>query len=106
VVKVGRPKIRLEPDNIVIGEPLVDLESLGINIDDEEEVTAFEDEEVFLPRILKKYGFFKSTNQVRKNRPNLWREVEFPEFTILEIGHRRLCIVVGEELEDEGDVIE
>lgn len=104
---MGRPKIRLEPDNIIIGEPLVDLEDLGIDEYSEEEVTAYENEEVFLPRILKKYGFFKSTNQVRKNRPDLWREVNFPEFSILEIGHRRLCIVVGEELlDEEGDVIE
>lgn len=88
-----------EPDNIIIGEPLVDLKSLGIDVLNES--TVYEDGEIFIPKILKKYGFFSSTSQVKKNRPDLWREVEFPEFSILEIGHRRVCIVVGED--DVGD---
>jgi len=41
------------PDNILIGEPLVDLDKLGI---EETENTVYENEEVFIPRILKKYG--------------------------------------------------
>lgn len=43
--------------------------------------------------------FFKSTSQVKKNREDLWREVEFPSFEQLEIGHNRLCIIVGNEKE-------
>lgn len=30
-------------------------------------------DEVFLPRVLVEAGFFPSTSQIRKNRPDLWR---------------------------------
>jgi len=80
------------PNNIVIGKPLVDLKLLGIEND---EITVFE-EKKFLPRILVKHGFFKSTSQIRKNRPDLFIELNKLDFIELKIGHKRLCIVVGE----------
>lgn len=80
------------PNNIVIDKPLVDLKLLGIEND---EITVFE-EERFLPRILVKHGFFKSTSQVRKNRPDLFIELNNLDFIELKIGHKRLWIVVGE----------
>ena len=78
--------------NIVIGEPLVSLESLGIKENEE----VFRTDEIFLPKILKQFGIFKSTSQVKKNRPDLWRELEEFEFTKLEIGHKRIFIIKGE----------
>ena len=84
------------PDLIVIGDPLVSLESLGFDDTDRVE---YEYEEVFIPRILKKYGFFSSTSDVKRNRPDLWREVSFPEFTEISIGHKRLWLLIGEKEE-------
>ena len=86
-------KIIKEPDNIVIGEPLVSIDKLGVK---QKEETVFEKEEIFLPKILRKYGFFKSTSQVKKNRPDLWRELKDLEMTKLKIGHRRVWLIKGE----------
>jgi len=80
------------PDNIVVGEPLVSLKSLGIT---DKELTVYEDQEVFIPRILKKYGFFKSTGEIKRNKPELWRELKFPDFLQLSFGHKRVCIITG-----------
>ena len=79
------------PDNIIVGSPLVDLDKLGIQ---ESENTIFENER-FLPRLLVKYGFFKSTSQLRKNRPDLWRELNSINFEEIKIGHKRVWIVTG-----------
>lgn len=79
------------PQNIIVKQPLVDLKLLDIMSD---ENTVFETE-TFLPRILVKHGFFKSTSQIRKNRPDLWRDLTEPEFTELKIGHKRVWLVVG-----------
>ena len=80
------------PQNIVIGKPLVDLKLLGI---EDNEITVFENER-FLPKILVKHGFFKSTSQIRKNRPDLFIELNKLVFIELKIGHKRLCVIVGE----------
>lgn len=90
------------PDNIVVNEPLVSLESLGIS---KKENTAFETE-IFLPRLLVKHGFFKSTSEVKratvkKGQLPLWRRLEQPEFTHVEIGHKRFWLVVGEPKESK-----
>jgi len=80
------------PDNIVIGKPLVELKLLGI---EDNEITMFEDER-FLPKLLKKYGYFKSTSQIKKNRSDLCIELNKLDFIEVKIGHKRLWIVVGE----------
>jgi len=80
------------PNNIVIGTPLVDLKLLGI---EDDEITVFETER-FLPKLLKEYGLFKSTSQIRKNRPDLFIELDKIDFIELKIGHKRLWIIVGE----------
>ena len=82
----------LRPDNIIIGRPLTSIKSHDIT---EEENTVF-DEERFLPKLLVKYGFFKSTGQVRKNRSDLWRELNKVDCEELKIGHKIVYIVVGE----------
>ena len=78
--------------NNVIGTPLVDLKLLGI---EDDEITVFETER-FLPKLLKEYGLFKSTSQIRKNRPDLFIELDKIDFIELKIGHKRLWIIVGE----------
>jgi hypothetical protein len=91
IANINKGMVIMEiPDNIVIGKPIVDLDKLGIRPN---ENTVFENEEVFIPRILKKYGFFKSTSQVKKNRPDLWREVKDLEMIKLEIGHKRVWLI-------------
>jgi hypothetical protein len=82
----------LRPDNIIIGKPLTSIKSHDIT---EEENTAF-DEERFLPKLLVKYGFFKSTGQVRKNRLDLWKELNKIDCEELKIGYKKVYIVVGE----------
>lgn len=81
----------MKPHNIIIGEPIVKLKSLGI---EEFEETVHETE-LFLPKLLKKYGFFKSTSQVRKNRPDLWKELKELSIENIQIGKDKLFIVVG-----------
>jgi len=49
-----------------------------------------------LPKLLKEYGLFKSTSQIRKNRPDLFIELDKIDFIELKIGHKRLWIIVGE----------
>ena len=102
-------------DNIVIGEPLVDLQLLGVA---KTETTVHftmnelrnDNGDIFLPAVLKQVGFFASTGQVRqinnqrqknekfKKDPDqdLWRTIERPEFTEFKIGKRVFWLIVGE----------
>lgn len=103
------------PDNIVVGEPLVPLESLGVL--SEEKTVRFtfkelhnDNGEVFFPTLLKDLGFFKSTSEIRKindqrmKNPkftkdpnlNLWRNLTSPEMTMFKIGKRVFWLIVGE----------
>ena len=103
------------PENVVIGEPLVPLEDLGVL--EEEETIRFTFEEVtndqgnvFLPHLLVNIGLFKSTSECRninKQRQksskfnkdpdqNLWRNIERPEFTRFKVGKRVFWLIVGE----------
>lgn len=102
-------------DNIVVGEPLVSLESLGVSkkemtVHIDLEAIRRDDGEIFLPAVLKKVGLFKSTGEVRqidkqrqksekfKSDPdqNLWRTLNRPEFTEFKIGKRCFWLIVGE----------
>lgn len=102
-------------DNVVIGEPLVPLEDLGV-LEDEETVRftfaglTNSQGNVFLPHILVNVGVFKSTSECRninKQRQksskfnkdpdqDLWRNIERPEFTRFKIGKRVFWLIVGE----------
>jgi hypothetical protein len=85
------------PDNIIIGKPIANLNTLGINDDVLNEWTVFEDgSERRLDRLLVKYEFFSSMGQLRKNRPDLVKELNELDFMELKIGRKRVCIVVGE----------
>lgn len=101
--------------NIVIGTPLVHLDALGVTEDEQTITLSFEDllndeDQVFLPTVLKQAGIFKSTSdirQVNKQRQNsskitdhleknLWRNVEEPEFTQFKVGKQIFCLIVGQ----------
>lgn len=103
------------PENIIIGEPLVTLDLLGITEEERTDFFSFEDVRndqgnVFLPHILVKIGVFKSTSECRKineqrqasskfNKDpdqNLWRNIERPEFTNFKIGKKVFWLVAGE----------
>lgn len=82
----------MKPHNIIIGKPIIDLKKLGI----EDYEKTIKDKELFLPKLLKKHGFFKSTSQIKKNRPELWRELEELSTNLIKVGKDRVYIVVGE----------
>lgn len=76
---------------VVIGDPLVDLNLLGFS---EDEVTIRTDEN-FLPRILVELGWFPSTSEVKRNRPDLFKEFNSPDFQEIRIGKKILWLIVG-----------
>lgn len=50
-------------------------------------------EEVFLPNILVTLNVFQSKSQIRKNRPDLWREIEAGKYEEIKVGKKKLFIV-------------
>ena len=102
-------------DNVVIGEPLVPLESLGVAKTETTVRFSFEDVrndkgEVFLPAVLKRAGIFDTTNQIKQVNQqrmksdkiidplskNLWRNLDGLEFTHFKVGRKVLWLIVGE----------
>lgn len=87
--------------NVIVGVPLVGTlaELFGSSLEDwalnESEVTLLT-EERFLPRILVEAGIVKSTSEVRRNRPDLWRELNELDFFQVKWGKKFLWILVGE----------
>jgi hypothetical protein len=86
--------------NVVIGRPLVNSAQLFANSvkdwdENEKEITLFT-EERFLPRILVAAGIAKSTTEVRKNRPELVKELADVDFIRIKWGKKFLWIAVGE----------
>ena len=93
-------------ENIVVGEPLVPLASLGI--EPSENTDFVNDGPRFLPSLLVHVGLFKTTSEIHRinkqrehliakdPRLNLWREILEPEFTEFKIGKRHFWLVVGE----------
>lgn len=86
--------------NVVIGKPLCEPELMfAFNQADWEEneksQTLFT-EERYLPRILVAAGIAKSANEVRKNRPELVKELTEVDFIKIKWGKKFLWIMVGE----------
>lgn len=87
--------------NVIVGVPLIETpaELFGASLEDwvlnESEVTLLT-EERFLPRILVEAGIVKSTSEVRRNRPDLWRELNELDFFQVKWGKKFLWILVGE----------
>lgn len=77
---------------VVIGKPLVSLETLGFT---EDEVTLYTNER-FLPKILVQLGWFSSISDVRRNRNDLVVNCDKPDFQKIKIGKKVLWLIVGE----------
>ena len=86
--------------NVVIGKPIVDIESLlAVDKNDWEENekknTLFT-ETRFLPAIMKEAGIVQSTSEVRRNKPELMINLNELDCINLKWGKKYLYIVVGE----------
>ena len=87
-------------ENVIIGKPLIDpISLLAFNNkdwnDNECEKTVY-DEERFLPKILVKYGFFISMNEIKRNRKELWINLDKTDFMKIKIGKKKVWIIIGE----------
>jgi hypothetical protein len=88
-------------ENIVIGNPIVEPKELFAKDDkDWEEVerskTLFT-EERFLPKILVEIGAYKSINEIRKNKPDLVKELNDMDYIDkLKVSKKRfIWIIIG-----------
>ena len=86
--------------NVIIGQPYCEPHIyFGYDETDWEENekknTLFT-EERYLPRILVQAGIAKSVNEVRKNRPDLVKDlIKYPDFFKIKWGKKFLWIAVG-----------
>ncbi|MBQ2396038.1 MAG: hypothetical protein II304_03215 [Bacteroidales bacterium] len=85
--------------NVVVGKPIIDVKTL-IAVDDidwnnnEKESTLFT-ETRFLPAIMKEAGIISSTNEVRRNRPDLVKTLKDLDCIWIKWGKKFLYIIVG-----------
>ena len=88
--------------NVVVGTPQIEP-CLLLAIDEkdweenEKKQTLFTNTR-FLPAIMKEAGLVQSTNEVRRNKPELCHILEGPDFIHLKWGKRHLFILVDGEL--------
>jgi hypothetical protein len=87
-------------ENIVIRKPIVDSWTMfSKDLDDwnrlEKDKTLFTDER-FLPKVLVEIGATKSTSEIRRNRPDLFRSLNKLDYEEIKLGKNRLFILVGE----------
>lgn len=86
-------------ENIVIGTPLCNPATLiSDNLDEwasyDKAQTLFT-ETRWLPAVLKEAGVVPSTSEVKRNRPDLCRELNQIETFFVNWGKRRVYIIVG-----------
>lgn len=86
--------------NAVIGTPLIDPAAL-LSYDKEDWEKVEKDQTMFtsqhyLPALLKEAGIAPSTNEVRRNRPDLVITLDKPDCFWVKFGKKKLYIVVGE----------
>ena len=86
-------------DNVIIGKLSVEPHHLfALDEDDwsrnEKDKTLFTDEK-FIPRIMVQAGIVKSVSEVRRNRPDLMREVEESSFEMIKWGKKFLFVARG-----------
>ena len=79
--------------DIIVGKPLLYPNYLDFDMGD---VPCHFTDERFLPRILVTLGVFRSTGEVRKNRPDLFRTLDKLDMEELKIGKRVIWILIGE----------
>ena len=86
--------------NVVVGNPIVDVKTL-LALDErdweenEKKNTLFTNTR-FLPAIMKEAGIVQSTGEVRRNRPELVKNLDDLDCINLKWGKKFLFIVVGE----------
>lgn len=89
-------------ENIVIGNPIVELSSMFAKAEDEwnnvEKEKTYFTEERFLPRILVNIGIYSSVNEIRRNKPELMVTLDKLDFIdCLKVSKKRkVWILVGE----------
>ena len=89
-------------ENIVIGNPIVELSSMFAKAEDEwnnvEKEKTYSTEERFLPRILVNIGIYSSVNEIRRNKPELMVTLDKLDFIdCLKVSKKRkVWILVGE----------
>ena len=86
-------------ENIVINSPLVPSEEIfalshedWINIEQDK---TYYTEETFFPRIMVDIGVAKSTSEVKRNKPELVKELNNYDYLEIKWGKRKLFILVG-----------
>lgn len=86
--------------NVVIGKPIVDVESLLAadknDWEENEKKNTLFTETRFLPAIMKEAGIVQSTSEVRRNKPELMINLNELDCINLKWGKKYLYIVVGE----------
>jgi hypothetical protein len=87
-------------ENIIVGNLLVDEKTLFATNDNdwtnsEKEKTIY-DNERFLPKLLVNHEFIKSSSEIKRNRLDLWKILDKPDFLEIKLGKKRLWIAVGE----------
>ena len=76
--------------NVIVGKPIVDEK--GIFYDEKVDLYT---KDRFLPSILVELGIFKSNSEVRKNRHDLFRELNDLDFEHIKIGKKDIWLLVG-----------
>ena len=84
-------------ENIVVGKPIVDL---GILLGTGKGDTSFKEYTVFdternLHELLVKYGIMKSKREIRRNRPDLIKNLDKLDCLQIKVGKKKLWIIVG-----------
>ena len=86
--------------NVVVGKLLCEPHMLfaldETEWENNEKAETLFTEERFLPRILVEAGIAKSSTEVRKNRPELFKELNDVDFIKIKWGKKFLWIAVGE----------
>ena len=86
--------------NIVIGKPLVEpwelISTSEKDFEKDDRSDTLFTEERFLPAILVMAGVVPSRSEVRRNRPELWRNLEEVDCIWVKWGKHRIFIVIGE----------
>ncbi len=77
---------------VIVGTPLVPIELLGFA---EEWDRPIRTEERFLPQILTDIGFSPSNNEIKRNRKDLVRILDKPDFEQIKLGRKGLWLIVG-----------
>lgn len=87
-------------ENIVVGNPNAIVSTMFANdtddwINNEKPKTLFT-EERFLPKILVEAGVVPSISEVKRNKPELIKQLHNPDFLEIKWGKKKVWILVGE----------